>query len=474
MATTTMPKRAQSRNHSATGQKPKVDWKEVLTSTFKEYSQDDLAGLAAESAFHILLSLFPLAIFGAAVSGIINVAFPGLNLFNNIIGAVYAGLPTEAANTIKPVLEGVLKNQSGGLLSFGLVTALWSGSAAMSTFVKSLNRAYDVEETRPIWQRKGLEIGLTIFLGIVLAVAFTSIAFGGPLIDSLAKLLHLGPVGRFIAAAVRLVAVVLFVIGALSFLYWIGPNVKQKFTFITAGSIVAAVVLLLFIAVFGIYVSRFGGANSYAKTYGTLGGIIVLLLVFNYSSLIVMIGGELNSELAKRYDATAIKDIAESPEKDKGETIYGEKAPGKKPAERESDLKGAQSRGDAYKDTAAATRNASTKAHATREEINDAVNDADSSSISTTAARVEGQGDSDGDGNDKGNGKRKIVNYGTGKREAPPHKDDPTYRQVATGSRTPTLTDGAPPSKNGVIGVGILAAGAIGMVARKIKGGDVD
>jgi len=461
MATTAVPGRhAQSGGRNATGLKPKVNYKEVATSTFKEFSQDDIGGLAAESAFHILLSLFPLAIFGAAMSGIINVAFPGLNLFNNIINAVYAGLPGSAADAIRPVLTQVLNNQSGGLVSFGIITALWTGSQAMSTFIKALNRAYDVEETRPIWQRKGLEIGLTIFLGVVLAVAFGAIAFGGPLIDSIANHFNLGPVGRFVTAAVRLVLVVLFVVVALSILYWIGPNVKQRFTFITAGSVFAGVLLLVAIGVFGIYVSRFGGANSYAKTYGTLGGLIILLLVFNYASLIVMLGGELNSEIGKRYDPTAIKDIAENPGKDKGETIYGEGAPNKKPAERESDLKGAQARGNAYNDTAAATRNASTKAHATPEEINAAVNDADATSISTTAARATG--------------KQKIVHYGTGKRETPEPVGDPPYRQVATGDRTPTLADGAPPSKNGVIGVGILAVGALGMVARKIKGGDLD
>jgi len=461
MATATAQGRpARPGGQNVTGLKPKVDYKEVATSTFKEYSQDDLSGLAAESAFHILLSLFPLAIFGAAMSGIINVAFPGLNLFNRIIDSVFSGLPSNAASAIRPVLEQVLKNQSGGLVSFGIITALWSGSAAMSTFIKALNRAYDVEETRKIWQRKGLEIGLTLFLGIVLAIAFGAIAFGGPLIDSIANHFGLGAVGRFVTATIRLVLVVLFVVVALSILYWIGPNVKQKFTFITAGSVFAGVLLLLAIGLFGIYISRFGGANSYQKTYGTLGGIIVLLLVFNYASLIVMLGGELNSELSKRYDATTIKDIAENPAKDKGETMYGEGAPNKKPAERESDLKGAQARGNAYNDTAAATRNTSAKAHATPEEINAAVNDADPTSVSTTAARATG--------------KQKITHYGTGQREAPPPADDQTYRQVATGNRTPTLADGAPPSKNGLIGVGILAVGALGMVARKIKGGELD
>ena len=208
-----------------------MDWKEVITSSYKDFQQDDVQGMASESAFHILLSLFPLAIFGAAVSGIINFAFPNLNLFNNILNGVFAGLPPEAAKAIEPVIRDVIAGQSEsrGLLSIiGIVTALWSGSAAVGTFVKALNRAYDVEETRNFFQRKGVEIGLTIFLGLVLGVAFAAIAFGGPLIDAIGDRFNLGGVGRFVTAAIRLVLVVAFVVFALSVMYWIGPNIKQK------------------------------------------------------------------------------------------------------------------------------------------------------------------------------------------------------------------------------------------------------
>ncbi len=461
MATTTIGSGAQT---ASTPEKTKVDWKEVLTSSFKDFQQDDVQGMAAESAFHILLSLFPLAIFGAAVSGIVNFAFPDLKLFDNILQGVFSGLPREAAMAIEPVIRDVIAGQSEsrGILSIvGIVTALFSGAAAVSTFIKALNRAYDVEETRSFIQRKGLEIGLTIFLGLVLAVAFGAIAFGGPLIDAIADRFNLGGVGRFVAAAIRLVLVVLFVVFALSVTYWIGPNIKQKFTFVTPGSVLSAVVLLAFIGVFGAYLSSFGGSSSYTKTYGTLGGIIVLLLVFNYSSLILMFGGELNSEMAKRYDPTVLADLAANPAKDKGETIYAEQAPNKKPDERESDLKGAQARGSAYAGTSATTRNAAAKGHETPETINAAVSDDDRTSLPVGSPDA----------------KAKLANYATGKREtatrtvAPPR--DANYRMYPGDHRPDrSLPNGPPPSKKGLVGVGILVVGALGMVARNLKGGN--
>ena len=220
----------------------------------------------------------------------------------------------------------MLSNQSGGLLSFGIITALWSGSAAVSTFIKALNRAYDVEETRPFWRRKGTEILLTLFVGIVAAAAFIIIVFGGKLGDAIARHIGAGHVFTIFWNILRWPLILAFISLALAVLYWVGPNIKQKFQWISPGAILATIVWMLAIGGFGIYVSKFG---SYDKTYGTLGGMIVLLLVFYISSMVIMLGGQLNSELAKRYDPETIEDIAAHPEKDKGETIYADKAPKK-------------------------------------------------------------------------------------------------------------------------------------------------
>ena len=419
MATATRTLSARTR----TKQKPKVDYKEVARATMKEFSQDDCSGLAAESAYHILFSIFPLAIFGASMSAIINSIF-GLDLFGKIMSALTSRLPPDAATALSGPLAKVLSNQSGGLLSFGIITALWSGSAAVSTFIKALNRAYDVEETRPFWRRKGTEILLTLFVGIVAAAAFIIIVFGGKLGDAIAKHIGAGHVFTIFWNIIRWPLILAFISLALAVLYWVGPNIKQKFQWISPGAILATVVWILAIGAFGLYVSHFG---SYNKTYGTLGGIIVLLLVFYISSLVIMFGGELNSELAKRYDPETIEDIADHPEKDKGETIYADKAPRKSQPDRASDLKGAEARGEPITNRTAPT------------------------------AKTE-------------SGKQRLVNYSTGKREDPSPRPDARYTMTATPNpmrRTSANGTGEPPTKRAAVGVGLLGLGAVGMAAKR-------
>lgn len=415
-ATGTMPARQRAK------QKPKVDYKEVARATMKEFSQDDCAGLAAESAYHILFSIFPLAIFAASMSAIVNAVF-GLDLFGKIMKSLTSVLPPDARSALAEPLAKVLSNQNGGLLSFGIILALWSGSNAMSTFIKALNRAYDVEETRPIWKAKGMQIVLTLFMGALIAVAFILIVFGGKIIGSVANHIGAGSLFTFAWNLARWPMVFFFISLALAVLYWLGPNVKQRFQWISPGAVFATILWVVAISGFGIYVSKFG---KYDKTYGTLGGMIVLLLVFYISSLVVMLGGQLNSELAKRYDAETIEDIAAHPEKDKGETIYADKAPKKSMPDRESDLKGAEVRGEPITNRTAPT------------------------------AKSE-------------SGKQRLVNYSTGKREDPSPDPGARYTMTATPSgRDRHNSHGEPPTKRAAVGVGLLGLSAIGMAAKKI------
>ncbi|GEM_PF-61976 len=416
-ATRTLPTRQRTK------EKPKVDYKEVTRATIKEFSQDDCAGLAAESAYHILFSIFPLAIFSASMSAIVNRIF-GLDLFGKIMAALTSVLPADARSAIATPLAKVLSNQSGGLLSVGIILALWSGSAAVSTFIKALNRAYDVEETRPFWKRKGTEILLTLFVGFVASSAFIVIVFGGKIGDKIATSVGGGHAFNVFWNILRWPLILAFISLALAVLYWIGPNIKQRFQWISPGAILATVVWLLAIGGFGLYVSKFG---TYDKTYGTLGGMIVLLLVFYISSLVIMLGGQLNSELAKRYDPETIEDIAAHPEKDKGETIYADKAPKKSQPDRETDLKGAEVRGEPITNRTAPT------------------------------AKTE-------------SGKQRLVNYATGKREEPSPHPDAQYTMTATphmANHHASNDHAEPPTKRAAVGVGLLGLGAVGIAAKR-------
>ncbi|MGI8688418.1 MAG: YihY/virulence factor BrkB family protein [Thermomicrobiales bacterium] len=406
-----------------TKQKPKIDYKEVGRATIKEFSQDDCTGLAAESAYHILFSIFPLAIFGASMSAIVNSIF-GLDLYGKIMKALTSVLPADARSTIAGPLANVLTNKSGVLLWVGIILALWSGSNAMRTFVKALNRAYDVEETRPFWKAKGLQVVLTLFMGALMVVAFILIAFGGKIGNSIAGHVGAGAMFNVLWNLARWPIVIIFISLALAVLYWVGPNISQKFKWISPGAMIATLVWVIAIYAFGFYVSKFG---NYSKTYGVLGGVMVLMLVFYLSSLVVILGAELNAELAKRYDPATIEDIAAHPEKDKGETIYADKAPKKSQPDRESDLKGAEARGEPITNRTAPT--------------------------AKTAS-----------------GKQRMVNFSTGKREDPSPHPDAQYTMTATPNTTRRNGDygsAEPPTKRAAVGVGLLGLSAVGMAAKR-------
>lgn len=282
-----------------------IDLKIIVTLVCKRYRQDDCSGLAAQAAYHILFAIFPLAIFAAALSALVN-AVLGLDLFDTIMASLASVLPSEARASIVGPIAAVVNHRSGWLLLVGVVTALWSGATAVGTFITALNRAYAVEETRPFWRRKGLEVLLTLCMGTVVTASFILIVFGGKLGAAIAAHVGLGTPFRVAWEIGRWPLIAVIIMAALAVFYWIGPNSRQRFRWLSAGAILGTIVWILSMGSFGIYVGKLG---QYDRTYGALGGMMILLLVFYISSLIIILGGELNSALAKRYDLAAIEDV---------------------------------------------------------------------------------------------------------------------------------------------------------------------
>jgi membrane protein len=278
----------------------------VIVTTFRRYRRDECSGLAAQAAYHILFAIFPLAIFAAALSALANALF-GLDLFERIMASLASVLPSEARDSIAGPIAAVVNHRSGWLLLVGIVSALWSGATAVGTFITALNRAYGVEETRPFWRRKGLEILLTLFLGTVVTISFILIVFGGTVGAAVAAHVGLGTPFRVAWEIGRWPLIAAIIMAALAVFYWVAPSRKQRFRWLSAGAILGTVVWILAMGGFGLYVGKFG---HYDRTYGTLGGVMILLLVFYISSLIVILGGEVNSVLASRATPSASTNIA--------------------------------------------------------------------------------------------------------------------------------------------------------------------
>jgi membrane protein len=178
----------------------------------------------------------------------------------------------------------------------------------MGTIIKSMNRIYDVQETRPLLKKYALAVGLTALAGMSIVGALVLMFAGQFAGEELADEVGIGTAGLF--TLLRLpVAAALLLLGT-AFVYWIAPNLKLPFRWISPGTVLFVAGWLLMSSLFGLYVANFG---SYDSTYGALGGIVVLLAWLYFTSLLLLAGAELNATLAQHYEPTVSAQVTEAP-----------------------------------------------------------------------------------------------------------------------------------------------------------------
>lgn len=254
----------------------------------KRIADNDVIGMAAQLAYFFLLSLFPLLIFMMTL-----LPFTPLEQ-KDILNVLESALPAEGYKMIETTISEVMKSRSGGLLSIGIIGTLWSASAGMNSLMKSLNRAYEVEEERSFIVTRSLAIVLTLALIFVFIVALLLPVFGKQI--GMFAFSYLGLSEEFLKiwGAIRwiLTPVILFLV--FLGLYYVTPNIKIKCLTAVPGALFASLGWIAVSFGFSFYVSNF---TNYTATYGGIGGIIVLMLWFYFSGIIIMVGGEINSLL---------------------------------------------------------------------------------------------------------------------------------------------------------------------------------
>ena len=269
----------------------------------KEFKDDDLPGLAAELAFKFFLSLFPLILvivtLGAYISDWAGVDDPS----QEIIDAIGERLPADAASLLEDQIDDVISGKNVALLSIGLVAALWSASGGAQALMKAINRVYDLPETRNFPLKTSIALGLVLFGGLGLLIAVSVMITTQTLAGDIADAIGLGTQFAWIIQVARLPLVILFVSFAIQMVYWIAPNRWRRPRFWTAGSVFFAIAWAAFTVGFAFYVSNFG---SYNATYGAIAGVVIMLLWFQVSSLVILIGAELNSVIEARRIRAAI------------------------------------------------------------------------------------------------------------------------------------------------------------------------
>jgi membrane protein len=273
----------------------KPSWKFALKRSYREFLDDQCTDLAAALTYYAVLSLFPALI---AMVSLLGVFGQGEKTTNALLGIVQDLGPASAVDALRDPIQSLAQNQAAGFaLVVGLLTALWSASGYVSAFSRAMNRIYEIEEGRPFYKLRPLQMLITLFAVALIAVVGLALVVSGPLARALGNAIGLGDAAVTTWQIAKWPILVAIVIVIIAVLFYVTPNVKQpKFRWMSLGAFVALVVWILASVGFGLYVSQFG---SYNKTYGALAGVIVFLLWLWITNLALLFGAEFDSELER-------------------------------------------------------------------------------------------------------------------------------------------------------------------------------
>ena len=252
---------------------------------------DDCLGKAAQLSYYLLFALFPFVLFLTTLLG--YMPFP--NLMEEIMALLAAVLPGEVIHLIQDNIRTLVTTQHGGLLSFGILAALWMTSSALLVITDTLNRAYGVQESRPFWHVWGIALLLTIGLPLFMLLSMGLLVFGPQLGGWMATQIGLGALFQVLWHVLRWLVILVLLTVAIAPVYSWAPDVAHAWRWMTPGSVFAVLATLITSLGFSYYVTNFG---SYDATYGSIGAVIVLLTWMYLTGLFLLVGGEINAAIA--------------------------------------------------------------------------------------------------------------------------------------------------------------------------------
>ncbi|MDQ0925158.1 membrane protein [Pseudarthrobacter sp. W1I19] len=273
----------------------KPSWKYILKKTLREFTKDDCPDLAAALTYYGVLSLFPAIL---ALVSLIGLFGDPQKTTDALLQIVRGFVPAETADTVGGVVSDLANAPAAGFtLVIGLATALWSASGYVGAFGRAMNRVYEVDEGRPFVKLRGTMLAVTLLAIVIVAVLAGMLVLSGPVAEAVGGLIGLSGVFLTIWNIAKWPVMVVLIIGIIAVLYYATPNVKQpKFKWMSMGSGIALFVFLLASLGFGFYVGNFG---NYNKTYGALGGVIVMLLWLWILNMSLLFGAEFDAEMER-------------------------------------------------------------------------------------------------------------------------------------------------------------------------------
>jgi membrane protein len=269
-----------------------MQFRHAMVRTYGDVLRNHTLQMAAALAYYFVLSLFPALIFLSAVVAYLPVP----DLFNQALNMMGQFLPPDSMGLVRRVLSDVISPNKGAFLSFGILGTIWSASGGFSAAIEALDIAYDVKDDRPFWKTRPLAVGLAFVTGALLLIALSVMIVGPRFGQWLADRVHLSNLFVMLWPFIHWLVAVGFTVLAVEVLYYLAPNVKQRFLATLPGAILAVGCWIGLSYLLGMYLRHFGSFN---KTYGTLGAAIVLMVWLYWTGFAMLVGAELNCELAK-------------------------------------------------------------------------------------------------------------------------------------------------------------------------------
>jgi membrane protein len=269
-----------------------IDIRNALARTYTDVLRNHTMQMAAALSYYFVMSLFPALIFLSAVVAYLPVP----DLFGQALGVMSRFLPPDSMGLVRRVLSDVITPNRGTFLSFGLLGTLWAASGGFSATIEALNIAYEVKDDRPFWKTRPLAVALAFVTGALVLVALSVMVVGPRFGEWLASQLHLSSLLVLLWPYIHWSIAIGFTVLAVEALYFLAPNVRQRFPATLPGAILAVGCWLALSFLLGIYFRHFASFN---KTYGTLGAAIALMVWLYWTGFAMLVGAELNAELAK-------------------------------------------------------------------------------------------------------------------------------------------------------------------------------
>jgi membrane protein len=268
----------------------------TLRRVYAEFREDNLTDWAAALTYYGLLSLFPALIALVSLIGLVGDPETTTRKVTEVIAEIG---PESAAETFSGPVESIASNRGTAGFAFvlGLAVALWSASGYVGAFIRASNLIYATEESRPFWKLRPLQIAITLAMVLLAALLAVGLVLTGPIVDAIAGVVGLGSTAVTIWEIAKWPVMAAVFVGMVSLLYYTAPDAELRgFRWVTPGAGVAIAVWALASAGFALYVANFG---SYDKTYGTLGGLVALLVWFWITNVAILFGHALNAQLER-------------------------------------------------------------------------------------------------------------------------------------------------------------------------------